>query len=199
MEFAILLMMFLIIIAVSVMKLNEPPLTFPFKKKANLFTPVERNFLSLIEEAVGKDYRILCRVKLVDILAVRQSTDKKTSKNAINKANSRYLDFVLCSKNDMTPVLAIDLVHNNGKEGYKTQRDWFVNGSLDAANIPHARIKVRSGYKAQDIKDCIEAKLPNKIPKQLKAPIMQGTLNLPEELKQKAKPTRPVGRSVIAA
>jgi hypothetical protein len=199
MEFAILVMVLLVIIAVSAMKLNEPQLTFPFKKKSNLFTPVERNFLALIEEAVGKDYRILCRVKIVDILAVSESTDKKTTKNAINKANSKYLDFVLCSKDDMTPVLAIDLVHNNGKEGYKTQRDWFVNGSLDAASIPHARIKVRSDYKAQDIKDCIEAKLPNKIQKRLKAPIMQGTLNLPDELKQKAKPTRPVGRSVIAA
>ncbi|KXI29256.1 DUF2726 domain-containing protein [Paraglaciecola hydrolytica] len=199
MELAILLMVLVIIVAVCVMKLNEPQLAFPFKKKTNLFTQVERNFLALIEDAVGKDYRILCRVKLVDILAVRQSTDKKTSKNAVSKANSRYLDFVLCSKTDMTPVLAIDLVHNNGKDGYKTQRDWFVNGSLDAASIPHVRIKVRSGYKTQDIKDCIEAKLPSKIPKQLKAPIMQGTLNLPEELKQKAKPTRPVGRSVIAA
>ena len=199
MEFAILLMVLLIIIAVSVMKLNEPPLAFPFQKKGSLFTPVERNFLSLIEEAVGKEYRILCRVKLVDILAVRQSTDKKTSKNAISKANSRYLDFVLCSKDNLTPVLAIDLVHNNGKEGYKIQRDWFVNGSLDAASIPHVRIKVRSDYKAQDLKDCIESKLPSKIPKKLKPPIMQGTLNLPDELKQKAKPTRPVGRSVIAA
>ena len=199
MELAILLMILMIIVAVGVMKLNEPPLTFPFKKKTQLFTSVERNFFNLIEDAVGKDYRILCRVKLLDILAVRQTTDKKTSKSALTKANSRYLDFVLCSKDDMSPVLAIDLVHNNGKDGYKMQRDWFVNGSLDAASIPHVRIKVRSDYKTQDIKDCIEAKLPQKIPRQLKAPIMQGTLNLPDELKQKAKPTRPVGRNVIAA
>lgn len=199
MELVIILMILLIIVAVAAIKLNEPALAFPFKKKASLFTPVERSFLMLIEEAVGRDYRILCRVKLVDILAVRQSTDKKTSKNAVSRANSRYLDFVLCSKNDMTPVIAVDLVHSNNKEGYKKQKDWFVTGSLDAANIPHVRIKVRSGYKAQDIKECIEAKLPQRRPSQIKAPIMQGTLNLPDELKQKAKPTRPVGRNPIAA
>lgn len=198
MELTIVLMILLIIVAVTAMKLNEPGFAFPFKKKPNLFTPVERSFLQLIEEAVGKDYRILCRVKLVDILAIRQSTDKKTSKHALNRANSRHLDFVLCAKTDMSPVLAIDLVHDKGKEGYKKQRDWFVSGSLDAASIPHVRIKVRAGYKMQEIKECIEAKLPSKTQKPIKPPIMQGTLNLPDELKTN-KPTRPVGRGVIAA
>ena len=181
------------------MKLNEAELAFPFKKKTHLFTPVERSFLSLIDEAVGKDYRILCRVKLSDVVAIRQNTDKKTSRNALSRANGRYLDFVLCAKEDMSPVLAVDLVHDNGKEGYKKQRDWFVSGTLDAARMPHVRIKVRSGYKVQDIRECLEAKLPNKTPKVQKAPIMQGTLNLPDELKQNKRPTRPVGRNVVPA
>lgn len=197
MEITILLMMLLIIVAVTAMKLNEPAMAFPFKKKQNLFTPIERSFLQLIEEAVGKDYRILCRVRLVDIVTIRQSTDTKTTKHALGRASNRHLDFVLCAKDDMSPVMAIDLVHDKGREGYKKQRDWFLSGSLDAANIPHVRIKVRSGYKAQDIKDCIEAKLPSKTVKNVKPPIMQGTLNLPNELK--TKPTRPVGRGVIAA
>ena len=45
MELAIVLMMLLIIVAVGAMKLHEPSLAFPFKKKGNLFTPVERTFL----------------------------------------------------------------------------------------------------------------------------------------------------------
>ncbi|NCP63640.1 MAG: DUF2726 domain-containing protein [Paraglaciecola sp.] len=202
MELAIVLLMLLIIVAVTAMKLHEPELAFPFKKKVSLFTPVERTFLAMIEEAVGQKYRIMCRVRLADIVTVRQSTNKKTSKDALTRASGRHLDFVLCSKEDMSPVMAIDLVHNNGKEGYKSQRDWFVTGSLDAAHIPHVRIKVRSGYKVQDIKECIETKLPSKPNKALPPPIMQGTLNLPDELKQNARPTRPVGnagRSVIAA
>ena len=50
MELAFILMMILIIVAVGAMKLHEPSLAFPFKKKANLFTPVERSFLELIEK-----------------------------------------------------------------------------------------------------------------------------------------------------
>ncbi|WP_299080303.1 DUF2726 domain-containing protein [uncultured Paraglaciecola sp.] len=192
MELAIVLMMLLIIVAVGAMKLYEPSLAFPFKKKGNLFTPVERTFLELIEEAVGKEFRILCRVKMSDILAIRQNADKKTSKSAATRAGSRHLDFVLCSKEDMAPIVAIDLVHSSGKDGYKSQRDFFVSGALDAAHIPHVRIKVRSGYKAQDIRECIQAKLPKSRLKKLEAPLPKSGARLVADLARQNKPTRPI-------
>ena len=200
MELAIILMMLLIIVAVGAMKLHEPSLAFPFKKKTNLFTPVERSFLDLIENATGKEYRVLCRVRMSDVLAIRQNTDKKTLKNAMSRAGNKQFDFVLCSKSDMTPVLAIDLV---GKDGYKNQRDYFVSGALDAAHIPHVRIKVRSGYTVKDIQGCIQAKLPKQ--KQTLPPVMAGTAKLANEFANQARPTRPiktnktVSRPVVAA
>jgi hypothetical protein len=191
-ELAIVLMMLLIIVAVGAMKLYEPSLAFPFKKKGNLFTPVERTFLGLIEEAVGNDFRILCRVRMSDILTIHQNTDKKTSKNAVSRAGSKHLDFVLCSKEDMSPVMAIDLVRNTGKDGYKIQRDFYVSGALDAAHIPHVRIKVRSGYKVQDIRECIQAKLPKVKLKQLNAPTPPSGGKLATEFARQVKPTRPI-------
>ncbi|MGJ8681532.1 DUF2726 domain-containing protein [Paraglaciecola sp.] len=203
MELAIVLMMMLIIVAVAAMKLHEPSLAFPFKKKANLFTPVERSFLELIEKSVGADVRIMCRVKMSDVLSVRQNTDKKTIKNALTRAGGKQFDFVLCSKENMTPMLAIDLVHKKGKEGYKNQRDFYVSGALNAAHVPHVRIKVRSGYTVKDIQECIQAKLPKqkyKVP-----PVMSGTAKLAKDFSSQARPTRPiktnktVPRPVVAA
>ena len=94
----------------------------------------------------------------------------------------------------MSPVLAIDLVHNQGKEGYKTQKDWFVTGALDAAGVPHVRIKVKSGYSIEDIRECLENKLvPYRRLQQKMA--QQPTLN-PEPTK---RPTRPIRSSRPAA
>ena len=192
MELAIVLMMLLIIVAVGAMKLHEPSLAFPFKKKGNLFTPVERTFLGLIDEAVGDEFRILCRVKMSDILTIRQNADKKTSKNATLRAGSKHLVFVLCSKVDMSPIIAIDLVHNSGKDGYKSQRDFYVSGALDAAHVPHVRIKVRSGYKVQDIRECIQAKLPKSNLQQLNVPKPQSGSSLASAFARQTKPTRPI-------
>lgn len=196
MELAILLMMLLIVVAIGAIKLNDQGLSFPFKRKTNLFSNTERRFLELIEQAVGNRYRVVCRVKLTDILALRQSTDKKTAKTAMLRASGRHLDFVLCDKEDMSPVVAIDLVHKQGKEGYKSQRDWFISGALDAARIPHLRVKVKSGYTPQEIRECIDNKLAPLKRKEPK-PLIPGTLN-PENPENK-RPTRPIRSSRPAA
>lgn len=195
MELAIALTVILILAVVFAIRVNDNSLSFPFKKKHTLFTQVERSFLTLLEQAVGHEYRILCRVRLTDVIAVKQSTDKKTARNALSRANGRHLDFVLCDKNDMLPVAAIDLVHQQGS-GYKSQRDWFVSGALDAARVPHLRIKVKSGYQAKDIRTAIDARLaPLKAQASSEQPLVKGTLNSD----QPRPPTRPLRSSRAAA
>jgi hypothetical protein len=190
MELAIILMMLLIVVALGAIKLSDGGMAFPFRRKPQLFTQVEYSFLTLIEQAVGREFRVMCRVRLNDMVAVRQSTKKKTASQALSRASSRQLDFVLVEKDTMSPVLAIDLVHNQGKDGYKTQKDWFVTGALDAAGVPHVRIKVKSGYSIEDIRECLENKLvPYRRLQQKMA--QQPTLN-PEPNK---RPTRPIRSS----
>ena len=194
MELAIILMMLLIVVAVGAMKLSDQGVGFPFRRKNQLFTPVEHTFLKLIEDAVGREFRIVCRVRLSDLLQVRQQTSKKQASAAISRASSRHLDFVLVDRNDMSPILAVDLVYGNGKDGYKAQRDFFVTGALDAAGLPHARIKVQSGYTVEDIRECLENKL---IPYRRK---MQKLAQAPTHNPAPPKrPTRPVRSSRAAA
>lgn len=194
MELAIILMMLLIVVAAAAIKLSDSGVAFPFKRRPQLFTPVEHSFLNLIEQAMGREFRIICRVRLSDVLAVRQSTSKKQASAALTRASARQLDFVLCDKQDMTPVLAVDLVHQSGKEGYKAQRDWFVSGALDAAGIPHARIKVKSGYTLEEIRECMETKLIAYRRKQQK--LAQVPTHNPVTPK---RPTRPLRSSRAAA
>ncbi|MBZ2164044.1 DUF2726 domain-containing protein [Alteromonas stellipolaris] len=194
MELAIILMMLLIVVALGAIKLSDGGVAFPFRRKPQLFTPVEHSFLNLIEQAMGREFRIICRVRLSDIVSVRQSANKKTASQAISRASSRQLDFILVDKQDMSPILAIDLVHNQGKEGYKTQRDWFVSGALDAAGVPHARIKVKSGYTVDDIRECLENKLISY--RRIQQKMSQLPTHNPEPTK---RPTRPVRSSRAAA
>jgi hypothetical protein len=53
---------------------------------------------------------------------------------------------------------AIDLVDTQGK-GYKIKKDWFVSGALEAASIPHLRIKVKANYTLDEIRACINSRL----------------------------------------
>ncbi|TPV56864.1 DUF2726 domain-containing protein [Aestuariibacter sp. GS-14] len=189
MELAIVLFMLLIVVAIGALKLVDHGVSFPFRKKPQLFTQVEHTFINLLEQAVGREFRIVSRVRLNDLLAVRTSANKRQARQALLRAGSKQLDFVLCRRDDMTPVLAIDLVHKQGKDGYKTQRDWFVTGALDAAGIPHARFKVKSGYSVEEVRECVETKL---LPlRKQQAKLDASKMNPPAP----TRPTRPVRSS----
>jgi|GEM_PF-266049 len=159
MEIAIVLMVLLIAIAVIALKLSDNTVSFPFSKKQQLFSSAERQFLQLIEAAVGNEFRVLCRVRLIDLVSLKNNTNKKIANGALLRAEGKQIDFVLCDRKDLSPVLAIDLVYGKVKDSQKIHRDYFVTSSLDAASIPHARIQVKAGYTLQQMRECIETKL----------------------------------------
>ena len=189
MELEIILTLAMIVMAITVIKLSQPDINVPFQRKSQLFTSVERSFIQLLEQAVGHEFRILCRVRLADVLAPRSQS--KQAKAALAKACTKQLDFILCDKHDMTPLIAIDLVSNKSKdhkEGYKTQRDWFVSSALESAHVAHIRIKVKPGYTINDVRECIESKLVEYRKQKTKQPIISTQ-------KRPTRPTRPLQSS----
>lgn len=148
----------IVIVAVLASRLNDNSFPFPFDSKEAIFTPAEKNFQNLVEQAMGSKYRILNRVKLSDVVTIRNGISSRAGQTAVNNADSKYLDFVICERNSMKLLGAIDLVDTQGR-GYKIKKDWFVSGTLEAANIPHLRIKVKANYTIDEIRSCINSRL----------------------------------------
>lgn len=198
MEIAIILLALLVCIWFVANKFSNDQIDFPFSVRRQLFSEAERQFLSLIENAVAGEFRVVCRVRLSDLLSLRKDTTQKIAKSALTRAGAKQVDFVLCNKNDMTPVMAIDLVYGSGKNGHNTQRDFFVNGALETASIPHVRIKAKGGYTVVDIRECIEAKLVSLRRRQGKLPF--GAQQKPSLVTAHNRPTRPLNatRNVAA-
>ena len=159
----------IVIVALLASRLNDNSFPFPFDPKGSVFTPAEKNFQNLVEQALGNKYRVINRVKLSDIVTIRNGVSSRASQTAANNADSKYLDFVVCDRHSMKLLGAIDLVDTQGK-GYKLKKDWFVSGALEAASVPHIRIKVKSNYTVEEIKACLQSRMlgvatPSKAPK----------------------------------
>jgi hypothetical protein len=150
-----------VIVAVLASRLNDNSFPFPFDSKKAIFTPAEKNFQNLVEQALGGNYRVLNRVRLSDVLTIRNGVSSRASQTAAKSAESKYLDFVICDRKSMKLLGAIDLVDTQGR-GYKIKKDWFVSGSLEAASIPHLRIKVKANYTIEEIRSCINTRLLGK-------------------------------------
>lgn len=148
----------IVIVGVLASRLNDNSFPFPFDSKASVFTPAEKNFQNLVEQAMGNQYRVINRVKLSDIVTIRNGVSDRASQSAVNNAEGKYLDFVICERSTMKLLGTIDLVDTKGK-GYKIKKDWFVSGALEAASIPHLRIKVKANYTLDEIRACINSRL----------------------------------------
>jgi hypothetical protein len=154
----------IVIVGVLASRLNDNSFPFPFDSKAAVFTPAEKNFLNLLEQAMGQKYRIINRVKLSDIVTIRQGVSNRASQSAAANAEGKYLDFVICERSTMKLLGVVDLVDTQGR-GYKVKKDWFVSGALEAASVPHLRIKVKANYTLDEIRACINSRLlGNKAP-----------------------------------
>lgn len=156
---SLLILVLVVVAAVIASKYTHSGNPYPFTQKKALFTQVETAFLNLLETAVGSEYKIVSRVRLVDILDFQPGIDEKSRRSALIKAQHKQLDFVLLDKSSLKIVAAIDLVNNASKNGHKASKDWFVNGSLESAGIPLIRMKVKSGYKAAEVRQAILFKL----------------------------------------
>ncbi|MER2493193.1 DUF2726 domain-containing protein [Catenovulum sediminis] len=155
----IIMMMVLVIVAAIAIRMTQTGSPFPYQKKNVLFSEPERAFLIKLEQAVGDKFRVVNRVKLVDLVQVENTVTKRAAQLAKTKASAKTLDFVLLDRKTLEPVAAIDLVNTESKQGYKARPDWFVRGALETVGIPHVRIKIRSGYKSAEIRECLSAKL----------------------------------------
>ena len=148
----------IVVVALLASRLNDNSFPFPFDRKTTIFTPAEKNFQNLVEKALGDEYRVVNRVKLSDIVTIRNGVSTRAGQSAAANAKSKYLDFAICQRDSMKLLGVIDLVDTQGK-GYKVKKDWFVSGALEAAGIPHIRIKIKANYSLDEIKNCISTRL----------------------------------------
>lgn len=176
MEWALVLLVGLIItIAVVASHFIDTSNPYPFKKKNQLFTNVERGFYALLERAIGTDYKIVNRVRLNDIIETKSSVKGRAKRSAALKAGSKVIDYVLCDPKDFRIIAAVDLV-NQTQGGHKSKADWFVTGALEAAGIPHIRIKVKAGYQVDEIRNGILYKIGKKERAHPPEPIIKGNI-----------------------
>lgn len=83
--------------------------SFPYQQAGPLFTPAERSFLGVYDQAVAGRARLFGKVRVADVSIPRKGLDLSTSTTARNKINRKHFDFVLCNPDDLSVRCVIEL------------------------------------------------------------------------------------------
>ncbi len=123
-----------------------------YRSLETLASPTEQAFFQALEAAVAPYYRLFAKVRLADLIAVRQGLSKSEWMRAFNPISRKHLDFVLCRPADLSIVAAVELDDRSHQAPDRQARDRFVDQALDSAGIPVLHYPARSEYSPEDIR-----------------------------------------------
>lgn len=118
----------------------------PYQKKWYLLSPAEWDFYQALRQAVGDDYLIFAKVRLLDLLWLPQNLSNRQAH--MNRVQAKHVDFVLCDPQTAAPALVIELDDASHQLPERQERDIFLNEVLRVAAIPFLRVPVRKSFSA---------------------------------------------------
>jgi hypothetical protein len=126
----------------------------PYKRKDYLLTAAERSLFGVLHEAFGAKYFIFAKVRLGDLVWLPKGTESR--QGHLNRVQSKHIDFVICDRATVRPVVAVELDDSSHSRADRVERDAFVNEALSAAGLPFVRIRAAASYDVQGIAQQIQ-------------------------------------------
>lgn len=146
---------------------------YPYQPAKQLFSPAERSFLGVLDQAVGGDFRVFGKVRVADVALVKSGLSKSARQGALNKIAYKHFDYVVCKASDLTVVCAIEL--NDKSHGSKRAqtRDELLGNVCEAIGLPLLTFPAKSAYAIAEVKAQLASVL-DVVPKVQAAPTNEG-------------------------
>jgi hypothetical protein len=142
--FTVFLVTFLIIF--HKIKTNE----WPYLKKLHLLTQAEKELYFILSEMLGNDYLIFSQVSMSALLYLPKMNNSNYY-HYWNKIKSKYADFVICDKENIKPLLVIELDDSSHFRLDRIARDIMIDKIFENATLPILHIKFSSNYNKEDL------------------------------------------------
>jgi hypothetical protein len=129
-----------------------------YHKSNSLMTFQERKFYrTVLLKELGSHYVIFSKVRLGDLIWIaNEPTDRKLYNNQIQ---CKHIDFVLCNKSTLEPVLALELDDSSHDKYDRRESDQIKNHVCAEANLPLLRVKVVYTYDSAMIAEEIRSRI----------------------------------------
>jgi hypothetical protein len=126
----------------------------PYEHRGKLMTQSERKFYRVLQEVVEDRWTVFAMVRIADLIKVRSGTPKHLSWH--NRISCKHIDFVLCDKDQLSPLVGIELDDASHQRADRQERDRFVNQAFKDAAFPLLRIPTADGYDVAELRTQLE-------------------------------------------
>lgn len=122
---------------------------YQYKKKQFFMSRAEHECFEALMNSVGNEYHIFAQVHLPTI--VDNKVKGQNWNAAFRHINQKSVDFVLCNKRYIEPILAIELDDRTHDRQDRKDRDGEVERILKAASVPLLRLENHGHFDPQEL------------------------------------------------
>jgi hypothetical protein len=120
----------------------------------------ELAFLSVLESVVPDGTRVLCKVRVADVI--------ETFGADFRTVSQKHFDFVICDAGSFVPMLAIELDDKSHLTATAQKSDAVKNQICARAGLPIVRVPARATYDAVYLEQCIDTQLSGLVSEQIR-------------------------------
>lgn len=155
----IIIFLAVLCIAVLFLKNKTRDIEAQYKKREALFTPAERSFLGVLNQAIDDNAIIFGKVRVADIIKPNSWLSRKKWQTLFNKISSKHFDFVICDKHDLSVLCAIELDDKSHNSKIRKKRDAFLQSACLSANLPLIQVPAKPSYNIDEIRKSLITRL----------------------------------------
>ena len=126
-----------------------------YVQKPHLLSPAERSFYSVLEQAIGSDYKLHTKVRVADVLEPAKGMDRSRWQSAFNRISAKHFDYILCNPDSLKVELAIELNDSSHNSKKRRIRDDFLAGACEAASLKLLSFDAKRAYSIAQIREQI--------------------------------------------
>jgi very-short-patch-repair endonuclease len=184
----VLILVVIAIVAVIAAQKGRLPSSAPeepaFDACKELFTPAERSFYGVLEQALAGEFKVFGKVRLGDLVQPARGLSQSVRTRSRNRIQQKHVDFVLCRPDNLEVAGVVELDDASHGRKDRADRDDFVDQALASAGVPVLHVPARKAYAVAEVR----AKLAESFA--LK-PAAAEAAKAPEALAVAAEPEKP--------
>ena len=132
---------------------------YRYKRKDFLMSRAEHEFFDVLTEVIGSQYCVFPQIHLSTIL--NHKIVGQNWKGAFSHINQKSIDFVICDKAYIKPLLAIELDDRTHESENRMERDEEVEKILNDAGLFLLRVRNNGNFNKEEIRHLVLGKLQN--------------------------------------
>lgn len=136
---------------VPVKSKSEKSVVCEFERKHTLLSPAEQRFHQELKSALRESHEVSCKVRLEDLLQVKQGKSRSERFGLRNRIKSRHVDFVVIESDSSKIVGLVELDDASHRSARAKEDDTFKDELAKATGLKLVRFTARGAYAADEI------------------------------------------------